>query len=241
MKNVIYCIENKINKSRYVGSAVSFSSRKALHLKRLNNNTHHSQILQKSWNKNGAENFIFFILEVVNSKEVLIEREQWWIDNSDSKYNVCKKAGSSLGVKRSEETKQKIRIANLGIKHPKWRNEIKSKAQGGDKHWTKKKCFSEESKSKMSESKKKLYKNGYVSPLKGTKVSRELVLSHIDKVSKPILQYDLEYNLIREWLSAKEASMEKYSASHISQCCKNKRKTHKKFIWRYKRKQYQLQ
>ena len=40
---------------------------------------------------------------------------------------------------------------------------------GGEKHWTKKKKFSEESKKKMSESQKKLYQNGYIHPRKGIK------------------------------------------------------------------------
>jgi hypothetical protein len=59
-----------------------------------------------------------------------------------------------------------MRKAHLGEKHPEWRNKIKSISQGGENHWTKKKKFSEEAKKRMSETHKKLYKNGYQNPNK---------------------------------------------------------------------------
>ena len=148
---VIYGILNKVSGKYYIGSAVNFSKRKSRHLKLLRENKHHSYLLQKEWDENL---FDFIILEKVLGKEFLTEREQWWIDNTNSFYNICKIASSSLGVKRTEETKEKVRQANLGLKHPEWRNNIKSKAQGGENHWTKKKSFSKESKEKMSRSQK---------------------------------------------------------------------------------------
>jgi len=232
----IYCIENKITGDRYVGSSVNFYKRKKLHLKRLKNKEHHSPHLQNAWNKYGEENFVFIILEKFISRTDLINREQWWINNSNSEYNICKTAGSSLGVKRSEKTKEKIKKANLGLKHPEWRNKIKSEAQGGDKHWTKNKKFSEESKENMSKAQKNLFKNGYVHPRKGKSETIEQILLKIKRISKPIIQYDLEENFIKEWESAKQASINGFIASNISECCKNKRKTHKKFIWKYKEK-----
>ena len=123
---VIYGILNKVSGKYYIGSAVNFSKRKSRHLKLLRENKHHSYLLQKEWDENL---FDFIILEKVLGKEFLTEREQWWIDNTNSFYNICKIASSSLGVKRTEETKEKVRQANLGLKHPEWRNNIKSKAQ----------------------------------------------------------------------------------------------------------------
>lgn len=54
------------------------------------------------------------------------------------------------------------------------------------------------------------------------------------KLSKTVLQYDLEGNLIREWASANECGRNGFNQSHITDCCKGKRKTHKGFIFKYK-------
>ena len=110
----IYGIVNKLNGKKYIGSAVNFYKRKSLHLKQLTEKCHHSKYLQRAWNKYGGINFEFIILERVDSKENLIPREQWWLDNSNNEYNVCKTAGSPLGVKRSKATKDKCRLAHLG-------------------------------------------------------------------------------------------------------------------------------
>jgi hypothetical protein len=53
--------------------------------------------------------------------------------------------------------------------------------------------------------------------------------------TKPVLQYDLEGNFIKEWSSGVEAGkFLNKSSSSISECCSNKRKTAYKFIWKYK-------
>lgn len=55
------------------------------------------------------------------------------------------------------------------------------------------------------------------------------------KISKPVLQYDLEGNFIKEWKSAKQAEREGgFNHENITTCCKGRQKTHKDFIWRYK-------
>jgi hypothetical protein len=52
---------------------------------------------------------------------------------------------------------------------------------------------------------------------------------------KPIQQFDLEGNFIKDWGSCIEASRTlNISRGNITQCCKNKVKSHKGFIWRYK-------
>ena len=54
------------------------------------------------------------------------------------------------------------------------------------------------------------------------------------KKSKPVLQYDLEGNFIREWPSTMECERNGYQNTGISQCCLGKLKTYKGYIWRYK-------
>jgi hypothetical protein len=53
--------------------------------------------------------------------------------------------------------------------------------------------------------------------------------------NKPILQYDLHENFIKEWVSGREAY--RHLGIHygsISVCCQNKTKTAGGFIWKYK-------
>lgn len=53
--------------------------------------------------------------------------------------------------------------------------------------------------------------------------------------SKPVLQYDMNMNLIKEYPSAKEAHRQTgLSQGHISQCCRGEFKQYKGFVWRYK-------
>ncbi len=103
----IYNIRNLINKDIYIGSAVSLTNRFARHKRDLSKNQHQNRHLQRAVNKYGIENFIF---EVIYScpKEYLIKLEQKCIDVFKPKYNICKIAGSSLGIKRSEEYKKRM-------------------------------------------------------------------------------------------------------------------------------------
>lgn len=49
-----------------------------------------------------------------------------------------------------------------------------------------------------------------------------------------ILQYDLNNKLVKIWNSSLEAqNTGKYDSSAIIKCCKGKRKTHKKSVWKY--------
>ena len=52
---------------------------------------------------------------------------------------------------------------------------------------------------------------------------------------KPVIQYDLEGNFIKEWEATKIASTKlNIHASNITNCCKNNRKTAGGYIWKYK-------
>jgi hypothetical protein len=52
--------------------------------------------------------------------------------------------------------------------------------------------------------------------------------------SKPIYQYDLQGNFIKEWKSAKEVSeVLNIKQQSLCSCCKNKIKTAGKFVWKH--------
>ena len=104
----IYQIRNKVDGKVYIGSAVLLPKRWREHKSDLRNNKHHSIKLQRAYNKYGEESFVFEILELVEDKAQLINREQYYIDKCDAVktgYNINKTAGSRLGMKHSEKTK----------------------------------------------------------------------------------------------------------------------------------------
>ncbi len=109
----IYKITNTINNKYYIGSAINFKRRCIQHKSKLKTKTHHSIKLQNAYNKYGDDVFIYEIIEECE-KEILIKQEQYYIDTLKPYYNINKIAGSSLGRKTSDETKEKLRKINIG-------------------------------------------------------------------------------------------------------------------------------
>jgi group I intron endonuclease len=66
----------------------------------------------------------------------LIQREQYYIDLLNPEYNICKIAGSNLGFKHSEITKEKLSISKKGVKRGILYSKILSKATRGIEHST---------------------------------------------------------------------------------------------------------
>ena len=52
--------------------------------------------------------------------------------------------------------------------------------------------------------------------------------------SKPVLQFTLDGEFIREWPSVAECERNGFNKGKVSECCNGKRKSHKGYIWRYK-------
>ena len=104
----IYKITNIVNGKCYIGSAVDTSMRIANHKSKLKFNDHANRKLQNSFNKHGAKNFRFEILECVSDKTKLVIREQIWINyfnsnNSKFGYNLRKEATNNFGIKTKPE------------------------------------------------------------------------------------------------------------------------------------------
>lgn len=99
----VYQIQSKIKPKRcYIGSGVNIVQRKSKHLRELKNNKHHSAKLQNHVNKYGIDDLDFSILEPCFPGG-LIAKEQQYLDNLNPYFNICKKAGSVLGIKRTKE------------------------------------------------------------------------------------------------------------------------------------------
>ncbi len=124
-KSGVYQIKNRLNGKFYVGSATKLNKRRCAHICTLNKGNHHSAHLQRSWNKYGASNFEFIILELVDVDR-LIEREQFYIDTLQpnkgrklSPEHKEKLLAASRGRTVSQETREKIRQSLLGRPSPK--------------------------------------------------------------------------------------------------------------------------
>jgi group I intron endonuclease len=224
----VYSIVNLVSNNFYIGSTKNLRRRMHLHIRMLRKNHHHSIILQRSFNKRSIEVFQVEILEKVEDANCLLIREQYYLDLLKPTYNVAKIAGSTLGVKKSDETKEKLRKAILGVKHPQWRNELKSRVQLGKKH----KGYSDESKLHCSEAQKRLYQNGYVSPNKGRKASEEELLRNRLKSFKAIVQLTLNGKFIKKWDSAIIVQETLgFFTSNIVACCTGRKDKAYGFRW----------
>lgn len=126
----IYKITCKANKRIYIGSAVNLRRRKNGHWHTLRKNKHHSLHLQRAWNKYSEQAFTFEVLELVLPIS-LTAREQYWLNKlkpfGRKGFNGSREAGSPLGMKRSPEAREKMRLVQLGKKMPPMSPEAKAK------------------------------------------------------------------------------------------------------------------
>ena len=68
----------------------------------------------------------------------------------------------------------------------------------------------------------------------GTRTERVAEKTTNGKLSKPVLQYTLNGEFVREWESIAECDRNGYNQGAVSACCRGKLKTYKGYIWRYK-------
>ena len=111
----VYGIINCITGDKYIGSSAGrgFGNRRGTHWKQLRDNCHHSNYLQNSWNKYGEENFVFLVMLYCDAENA-ITYEQALIDFYQPSYNMSPHAGSCLGMKHSQATKNKIGAIHRG-------------------------------------------------------------------------------------------------------------------------------
>lgn len=143
-----------------------------------------------------------------------------------------------FGKPRTDDVKEKLRVANLGKKHPPRGPEFcakMSELNKGEKHHMFGKTHREETKKAISES------------LKGRVVTDE-TRAKLSKAHKGLLKPETGeklYKKVEQWsedgktllatfVSAKNANMQTgANRSSISQCANNKQKTAKGFIWKF--------
>ena len=225
--NCIYCYTNIVNGKKYVGQAVNFNKRRKQHVNdsyNKNKKYDHNMPFHRAIRKYGIENFKVKILkENLETQCLLNFWECYYIDKFNTLvknkkgYNVS--SGGSNGNNFAGKTEEEM-------------NEIKAKLSEAHKG----KTFSEETKQKMSDSKKDNYV-GENHPMWNN--------------GKQIAQYDKNMQLLAIYGSSHEAERQTGVAqTNIITCCKFHAmncnceewfKTHKRdtrkiaggFIWKY--------
>lgn len=237
--NIVYCTTNKVNGKKYIGS---HNGNKPSYLGSGVN-------LTQAIKKYGKENFIRQTLWEGPS-EFRYEMEEYWISYFDAVknqmfYNATEKGvGMPAGKKRDNLDWEKIskkRVKNTDYSWAKdfdwskrnidqsWKNgyDWSKKVANTDYSYLKNKDFHQKRVAKVDwdkQSKKRTQNTDYKAKAK--------------KCKKPILQYDLDGNFIKEWDSNKDvqATLKIYPTS----CLRGKNKQAGGYMWLYKTDQYLL-
>lgn len=129
----------------------------------------------------------------------------------------------------TEEARKNMSLGQMG--NQKWKlRKITDETRRKISQANKGRVMSQEFRDKLSERFR-----GSNNPNYGKSISEEQRKRILEtRKRKPILQYDLEGNFIKEWSSKKEAVRAGYQEYCIWRCCNNKSKTHRNFIWKYK-------
>jgi len=136
--------------------------------------------LKQSMKKHGKENFVKTIMCFFDTAKEAYEEEEFlvdekWVKRKDT-YNMAIGGGippSHKGVKRSKETKQKIREYQLGTKKP-WSSEWNKKNKVGNKNCVGRK-YTEETIKKMSLSSNNVGNNNPMYGKEHSEQTKELI------------------------------------------------------------------
>lgn len=255
----IYKIKNILTGDCYIGSSNNTTKRSKRHYRDLNNNCHHSIILQRAVNKYGIQYFIFGVIEECEIS-LLLEREQFYLDKESPKYNIYSEAGSPLGFKHSEETKEKLKQYALdnSIKPPEstWKNRQESVLMLDYNTLDVLNKFESLSEACRFIGKDSSFASTISSCCKNKRYSaygyrwafcEEDIPNLIEKKKrvawnkgkkiksskgKKVYQYDLKGNFIKEWNSIKEAEQE--IGKGIGNCARGLSKTSNGYKWKFK-------
>ena len=218
-KTGVYSLENLKDGKIYIGSTsdkLGFYKRLSHHIRDLRNNRHKNKGLQDAWNLYGEENFIFKIRTICPSTYAL-KFEQIYL-------NIILKAQGdikifwSLGYNLSPSTDSTKRFKFKPYQRKNISNSLKGKPSP-------RKGIPNPNMAKENH------------PLWGKHHSRETLI----KMSKPVLQYSLDGEFIKEWEALSIATIDlKLNASDIKHSLDGVQNSAGGFMWKNKIENYPL-
>lgn len=161
----VYKICSKKKPERvYIGSSQNIHKRWNNHINLLQRGFHHSVKLQRHFNKYGLDDLVFEVM-CECELDVILENEQFFLDAYNPWFNILTNSAGTRGYKMSEEVRQKMSEARTGMKRSEATKErmrqvnkkraVETPDYGvGENNPFYGKHHTDESKKKMSESKK---------------------------------------------------------------------------------------
>ena len=130
----IYKIQSIVKPERcYIGSSVDIPKRWYQHLSELKKNKHDNHKLQNHYNKYGKNDLIFSVV-ICCEKDELLGAEQFYMDSKKTYFSIAPKAGSNLGLKKTEEQNRLNRERQIGGKHTEERRRNQSANSMGERN-----------------------------------------------------------------------------------------------------------
>lgn len=201
---IIYKLTNKVNGKVYIGKTErTIKERMDEHIR------HNYIVVDKAIRKYGIDSFVVEVVDSASSIEELDKKEQEWIEKCDcllpKGYNQTFGGSTSKGFHHRDESKQKMSIS-------------KSEAYKGEGNPFYGKKHSEESKAKMSRSRK------------GRVLSEEWKEKIGKAQRKKVINLDTD-----EVFDSVKSAAEHYNLkdTHIVRVCKGKRKKTGNYRWSY--------
>jgi group I intron endonuclease len=212
----IYEIKHKETGTRYIGYSKNIPHRWREHRRDLRNNKHHSQFLQRSWNKYEEDSFEFTVVESYTNLSEVRAREKHLIAQNVGGYNVA--SGGTGGNTRAGMTEEQAAAYSKKL------SEAQKRRYQDPAERLKTNCFAnlteeqrKERLKKWSEAKKGPNNNNF-------------------KYPKPVQQIDKHTGkVVKVWENAWSASQAGFTLNYILYCCKQKPNyhSHKGFIWKW--------
>lgn len=218
---VITCAPEDGRKKFYVGQSCDVPRRISEHLGSLRRGSHYNLGLQASFCQHGASAFSAEFVEPLPIGQ-LQAGEQFWLDfmaGHAQCFNVAVSADNpAIGLKRSQETRDKIRAAKTGLRHTEQTKLLISQVQIGRKR-------------------------GPCSPDRALKISVAQVgeknhqfgkTGSSSKRSKAVLGVHIDSGVTVEFESANLARSAGFHPTGITACCRGEMKSYKRYRWSFK-------
>lgn len=229
MVGYIYLITDTTNGMQYVGQH-------HYDKEELDSNYHGSgRLISRIYNKR-PQTLKEEYLKTCYSQYELDEWEKYFIflynTLSPNGYNL--EEGGRGGVP-SEETRRKISEKKSGEKHHMFRKHHSDETKQKISESLKRISSSNKGKYLSEETKKKLLATHLGKPL-SDEIKKKISKTQINdqNKSKKVLQFTLDGEFVKEWLSIAECGRNGFNVNSVCRCCQGKQKTAYGFVWKYK-------